>query len=247
MKKLFPKMNEHIGGGYIFCIFAVWVVAFLLVPAWLPLLAGGFQNNFSALSWFETVLTAVLGIVMLLVMKEYLKDAFLYVQIGAKGIFSTAAIALALMVAWVLMARELLAILWIDPASMFYILPITPTNVLLPPGVVVENNHIVGLLSMTLLAPFGVCGMLYVSGFAPVCTRSSWLGYLTMAGLALFIAIADSFWYWAQGLAYLAFFVRLPVHMFACWSYQKTDNVWTPIFALAGFNLLTSLVNILLA
>ena len=245
MKKLFPKMNEHIGGGYIFCIFAVWVVAFLVIPAWLPLLAGGLHDDPAALSWFETVLTAVLGIAMLLVMKEYLKDAFMYVQIGAKEIFSTAAIALGLMVAWIFVIWELLPFLWISPVNIFYVLPISPTNVLLTPGDVVANNHIFGLLSMTLLAPFGVCGMLYASGFAPVCTRSSWLGYLTMAGLALLIAVADAFWYWGS-MAYLAFFIRLPVHLFACWSYQKTDNVWTPIFALAVFNLLASLVSILL-
>lgn len=39
----------------------------------------------------------------------------------------------------------------------------------------------------------------------------------------------------------------LPLFLiFACWSYQKTDNVWTPILSLALVNLVCSLAAMLL-
>ena len=38
------------------------------------------------------------------------------------------------------------------------------------------------------------------------------------------------------------YLVQLPVHLLACWAYQKTDNVWTPLFTLAATNLLASIV-----
>jgi membrane protease YdiL (CAAX protease family) len=38
----------------------------------------------------------------------------------------------------------------------------------------------------------------------------------------------------------------LPIHLLACWSYQKTDNVWTPLISLALINLLASVAQIFL-
>lgn len=36
------------------------------------------------------------------------------------------------------------------------------------------------------------------------------------------------------------YLVQLPIHLLMCWSYQKTDNVWTPLISLAVVNLLAS-------
>ncbi len=241
MKKLFPQMMDCLSGGYIFCIFATWIVIFLVIPAWLPLIGQGFLEDTTALAWMETVFLALVGIVMLLVMKDHLSDAFLGLQINCKSILKTSVIALALMAGWYVVSAELLELLRIDIMLLVDVYPISPTNILMLPGSVVDSNPVFGLLCMTLLVPFGVCGMFYASSFAPVCTRNTWAGYLVMAGVVLVAALFDGFWYWGYDLALVTFMIRLPMHLVACWSYQKTDNVWAPIFALAGFNLLTSI------
>ena len=219
----------------------MWVVIFLVIPAWLPLIGAGLWENKTALAWIEVAFLALISIVMLLVMKEHLSDAFLGLQIDCKKILKTSAIALVLMAAWYVISAEVLELLNIDIMLLVDVYPIAPTNILMLPGSVVDSSPVFGLLCMTLLVPFGVCGMFYASAFAPVCIRNTWAGYLVMAGVALVAAFIDGFWYWGYSLALITFMLRLPMHLFACWSYQKTDNVWAPIFALAGFNLLTSI------
>ena len=245
MKKHFPPMMDCLGGGHIFCIFATWVVIFLLVPVWLPLISEGLQENQTIMAWFETVFIALIGIVMLLVMKEHLSDGFLGVQINGKQILKTAGIAAGLMAAWVAISAELLMLLKLNPGIVFAVFPVAPTNVLQIPGMIVSANPIFGLLIMTLLVPFGVCGMFYASTFAPICTRNTWLAYLIVSVVILLAALIDAFWYWGMDSAMITYVIRLPVHLFACWSYQKTDNVWTPIFALAAFNLLMSVMAVI--
>ena len=42
------------------------------------------------------------------------------------------------------------------------------------------------------------------------------------------------------------YLLSLPIHLLACWSYQKTDNAWTPMVSLGIANLLISVAQILL-
>lgn len=244
MKKLFPQMMDCMSGGHIFCAFAMWILIFIVIPAWLPLIGEGFLQDETALSWMETIFCALTGGAMLLIMKEHLSDAFLGLQINTKKILKTSAITLALMAAWFIICADLMNLMGMDPMFLVELLPLSPTNILMLPGAIVNANPVFGLLCMTLLVPFGVCGMFYAAAFAPVCTRNTWAGYLVMAGVVLVAALFDGFWYWGTELALVAYMIRLPLHLVACWSYQKTDNVWTPIFALIGFNLLTSIAAI---
>ena len=54
--------------------------------------------------------------------------------------------------------------------------------------------------------------------------------------------VRDILWRGEAALVLSGYLVNLPIHLLACWSYQKTDNVWTPIFSLAATNLLLSIV-----
>jgi len=67
-----------------------------------------------------------------------------------------------------------------------------------------------------------------------------------MSVLVLIASFFDIYWQLGIVGALIVYIIRLPVHLFARWTYQKTDNIWTPMFALVGFNLLTSLATILL-
>ena len=244
MKKQFPQMTNALESSHILCVFALWAVVFLAIPGWLPMIAGGFLENDAAIAWLETGFCALMGIAMLLIMKAHLTDMFQDMRDDWKPIAKASGIALVIMAAWYVISAELLEWMQIDIMFLVEALPISPTNLLMLPGAVVYANPVVGLLCMTLLVPFGVCGMFYASAFAPVCTRSKWAGYPVVAGAVLLAALLDSYWYWETDMAMLTLMVRLPMHLAACWSYQKTDNTWAPVFALAAFNLLTSVASI---
>jgi len=246
MRKQFPQMTNALGGSHILCIFALWAVAFLAVPAWLPMIGAGFFESDASIAWLEVIFCALLGLAMLLVMKAHLSDAFQELQSGWKPIAKASAIALVLMAAWYVLSAEVLKWMQIDIMFLVEAFPIAPTNLLMLPGAIVDANPVAGMLCLTLLVPFGVCGMFYASVFAPVCTRSKWAGYPVVAGAVLLAALLDGYWYWGTNLAMLTLMLRLPMHLAACWAYQKTDNVWSPIFALIGFNLLTSVASIVM-
>jgi len=111
-----------------------------------------------------------------------------------------------------------------------------------------HHNHqpIRGTLSLTLLAPFCICCLFYAPSFSPLCASRPWAAYLVMSVLVLIASFFDIYWQLGIVGALIVYIIRLPVHLFARWTYQKTDNIWTPMFALVGFNLLTSLATILL-
>jgi membrane protease YdiL (CAAX protease family) len=60
--------------------------------------------------------------------------------------------------------------------------------------------------------------------------------------MPLIPAIVDILWRGDAPFVLTGYLVHLPIHLLACWSYQKTDNVWTPILSLVTTNLLLSIV-----
>jgi len=164
-------------------------------------------------------------------------------QIGLKSILLTALIALALMLGWMLVVPDVLIALDIDPFISLDMFPVAPMAVMETSGFMVMNNPLFGTLCMTLLVPFSVCGMFYATGFAPACCRKPWLGYLCVTIVLLLPALFEIAWRGRSEYLIPEYLIRMPVHLVACWSYQKTDNIWTPIFALSAFNLGASLFN----
>ena len=118
MKKLFPQMMDCMSGGHIFCAFAMWVLIFIVIPAWLPLIGEGFLQDETALSWMETIFCALTGGAMLLIMKEHLSDAFLGLQINTKKILKTSAITLALMAAWFIICADLMNLMGMEAGTL---------------------------------------------------------------------------------------------------------------------------------
>jgi len=107
MGKLFPKMNEHLRKGLIFCIFIYFPFGFGLFPNLMPLVAYGLWENHQVVFWVELVYHVINILVLMGALKEYLIDSFLTVQIDTRLVLSTAAIACGLMMGWTLIARVL--------------------------------------------------------------------------------------------------------------------------------------------
>ena len=121
-------------------------------------------------------------------------------------------------------------------------LPIVETFVSNTPCLVIDLQPIFGTIALSVFAPISICVLFYCLGFAPVCYQKPWLAYLCIAVITMFPSVIDILWRGENGYMMTGYIVQLPVHLLACWSYQKTDNVWTPIVSLTVTNLLASIV-----
>lgn len=240
MKKHFPPMLSCLHKGYVFCIFVYWILGIVLLPMYMPFIGYGLWNDLEAISWVEIVYHAINAVVMILATKELLSDTFFEVRYNTREILKTVAVALGLMLAW-----ALICVLLFGLSLMIDIFPVAEFNVALTAGFLVENNPIFGTVCMALLVPFGICGLFYASGFGPVGYKNTKLAYPVVAVLLLLPHVFDILWRGQTFDVIFTYVLQLPVHLFACWSYQKTDCVWTPIFALSAFNLLASIVSVL--
>ena len=126
--------------------------------------------------------------------------------------------------------------------DMLECLPIVEMSVSHTPLFTVKLQPIFGTVAMSFFAPISICALFYCSGFATICYHKPWLAYLCVAVITLIPPIIDILWRGDAAFVLGAYLVQLPVHLLACWSYQKTDNVWTPLLSLVITNLLASIV-----
>ena len=241
MKRLFPEMTNCLNGGFIFCILAYWVLAFVLFPFLLPVLAYGSWDDMRIVPWFEFAYHLINGLVLAQILKEALSDGILEIQIVKKNFFGTVFAAFGAMILYVLAVAQPLCY-FLDIPYLVDVFPISEMGIAVTPGLMVMHIPVPAILCLSLATPFALAGMFYATGFAPVCCRIKWLGYLTVAVLLLLPAGFDILWRGDAHFVLLEYALQLPVHLIACWSYQKTDNIWTPIGSLALFNLATSLL-----
>lgn len=236
MKRFFPIMNDEPEKGMHFALLAYWVFAFEVVPSWMPLIADGFWNPGAVLTWFEIAYHVLNAVVVVIMLRSYFVDSFLNVQLETKRFIKIVALSALLMLA---LAIELY---FQFGGRMVNVYPINEKNVSLTSGYLVELQPVFGTICSSLITPVSVVGLFYVSGFAPLCRRSRWLGYVVVTVLLALPCILDILWRGQSYLTIPAFVLQLPMHWIACWTYQNTDTVWAPIATLAIFNLGTSLL-----
>jgi hypothetical protein len=106
----------------------------------------------------------------------------------------------------------------------------------------VQLQPVFGAIVLSVFTPISICALYYCFAFAPICYHKPWLAYLCVAVVTLIPPIIDILWRGEAAFVLSGYLVGLPIHLLACWSYQKTDNVWTPILSLVITNLLASIV-----
>lgn len=107
--------------------------------------------------------------------------------------------------------------------------------VLLPEGVLLAILCIVFLVPVTIgCLYYGVC-------FAPLWERKPWMGYVGVAVVSLLPQIYLYSGY-AGNLGLGCWLVKLPIHLYACRLYLRTNTVWCPIIFLAVLNALSILL-----
>lgn len=240
MKRIFPEMNDRPERWLPAAALGFWLFAFWFDPFWLPFVGDGFWEDPKTAAWLDFAYHLINAVVMALIFRAYAVDSFLNVQLDTKKFFKTVGLASLVSVGLVFE----LYFLPLDFVVDAY--PISEmSGVALTPGLMVGAQPLFGTLCHVVLTPIAVTGLFYVPVFAPMCCRKTWLGYLAVI-IALAIPTAfNILWRGQADLVIPIFLLNLPIHLIACWSYQKADTVWAPIATLSVFNLVTSVISML--
>lgn len=240
MKRIFPEMNDRPERWLPAAALGFWLFAFWFDPFWLPFVGDGFWEDPKTAAWLDFAYHLINAVVVALIFRAYAVDSFLNVQLDTKKFFKTVGLASLVSVGLVFE----LYFLPLDFVADSY--PISEmSGVALTPGLMASAQPLFGTLCHVVLTPIAVTGLFYVPVFAPMCCRKTWLGYLAVI-IALAIPTAfNILWRGQADLVIPMFLLNLPIHLIACWSYQKADTVWAPIATLSVFNLVTSVISML--
>ena len=244
MNKLFPSMFSKPEPSQIISLIPCWVWVFVLVPMFMPFVAEGLWEQWASSVWFEIVYHAINGVVVLFLIGTYLKDEWYAVSADVGFYLKHVALAVGLILGTELLMLGLLygligPYVWVILEAF----PVVELAVVHTPASTLMYEPVVGTIVMTVFSPICMCGLFYCLCFSPICYRRPWLAYLSIPVITFLPALVDMLWRWeSAGLTLGAYLAGLPVHLLACWIYQKTDNVWTPLATVAATNLLLSLV-----
>lgn len=242
MKEQFPDMLDcpdtpKIIVSVLYCVLAFFSLPFIM----LLLMQGSFGDN-AVSSGIEIAYHVINFFAAVWIYREYLVDSFLNVQINVKGFLKTVGTCVTIMVmlAWVLAGL----FMRIGGEYMYAVvqgmLPLAEVDLFMFSSYLVTVSPVFGTLCLAVLAPFTISCLLYSTAFAPVCCKRPWLAYIVVALLIAFPRICNGMTYWNPTEELVLYLVQLPMHLLACWSYQKTDTVWAPIAVLSAVNLVSS-------
>jgi hypothetical protein len=246
MDKLFPSMCSRPEKIKIFSLIPFWLLIFIFIPIYMPYLGMGLWEDAEMSSWLEIGYHAVNALAMFLLMGSYLKDEWFMVTTDVSHYLKHIGLTLGLMLA----AEAVLLGLWylvgFEIGIVLECLPVVEMFVSQTPLFLLTTQPIFGTIAFTVFTPITVCSLFYCLGFAPVCYKKPWLAYLCIGVITFFPVIVNILWRDENYFSVAGYIAYLPIHLLACWSYQKTDNVCTPILSLAITNLLVSVVQIIL-
>ena len=235
-------MNSKPEKGQFLALIPAWIWIFVLVPMFIPILGLGVWEQVETTIWMEIVYHIANGILMLLLMYSYLKEDWFMVTTDFGYYLKHIALTVGLIAGteWTLL--NTFSFFGFNPTIMLEFLPLVEMSVCQTPLLLIDIKPILGAITVSVFAPISVCALFYCLGFSPVCTKKTWPAYLCIAAVTLIPTIIDILWRGQAALFLSGYLVRLPIHLLACWSYQKTDNVWTPLVSLAIVNLLASVL-----
>ena len=241
MKKLFPPMTSKPEIIQIFAIIPCWLWVFVLFPMFLPFVGEGIWEQHEISVWLEIVYHVANGILLLLVISGYLKEDWFMVSTDVRYYLKHVALTAGLILGAELLLLGTLFLCGFNITYMLESLPMAEMSVSHTPLFLIDLQPIFGTIALSVFAPISICALFYCLGFAPICYKKPWLAYLCVAVITLIPSIIDILWRGEAAFVLSGYLVQLPIHLLACWSYQKTDNVWTPMISLVITNLLLSI------
>lgn len=242
MNKIFPSMCSKPEKIQILATIPCWFWVFVLFPMFMPFIGLGIWAQKIISVWLEIVYHVANGILMLWLMFSYLKEEWFMVTTNFRFYLKHIALTVGLVAGAELVLLGTLHLSDFDLTNMLNCLPVVEMSVSHTPLLLVTLEPILGAITLSVFAPISICALFYCFGFAPVCYKKPWLAYLCIVVITLIPPIINILWRGEADLVLSGYLVQLPIHLLICWSYQKTDNVWTPLVSLATVNLLTSIV-----
>ena len=226
----------------IFAIIPCWVWVFVLFPMFLPFVGLGIWEQSEISIWLDIVYHAANGFLLLMVIGNYLKEEWFMVTTDARFYFKHVMLTVGLIMVAELALLGVLYLCGLNIFDALECLPIIEMPVSHTPLATIAFQPIIGTVVLSLFSSISIFGLFYCLGFAPVCYKKPWLAYLCIAVITMIPPLVDILWRDDDTWAVFRYLTSLPVHLLACWSYQKTDNPWTPLLSLATANLLISVL-----
>ena len=240
MNKIFPSMYTKPEKIQIFSMIPCWIWVFILFPMFMPFLGLGIWEDPEIIVWLEIGYHVANGILMLFLMSSYLKEEWFMVTTDYRFYIKHVALTVGLIVVAELLLIDTLFIFGLDVRYMLECLPAVEMYVSQTPLFMIGIRPILGTITLSVFVPISICALFYCFAFAPICYHKAWLAYLSIVAVTLIPPIIDILWRGDAVFVLGGYLIQLPIHLLACWSYQKTNNVWTPVFSLAIVNLLAS-------
>ena len=225
----------------IFVLIPCWILVFVLVPIYMPILGLGLWEQYETSVWLEIGYHVVNGLLMLFIISGYLKEDWFMVSTDLRYYLKHIALTVGLVVVTEVVLLGTLSLFGFDIINMLECLPMVEMFVSHTPLFLIKLEPIIGAIALSVFVPLSICALFYCLGFAPICYIKPWPAYLCVAIITLIPPIINILWRGGAELVLSGYLIQLPIHLLLCWSYQKTDNVWTPLISLAVINLLASI------
>ena len=249
MNKIFPPMLSKPEKIQIFALIPGWIWVFVLFPMFMPFVGLGIWEEVEISVWLEIIYHVANGVLMFFLFLGYLKEEWFMLTTDFRYYLKHIALTVGLiMLAEFVLLRGvfLFDFLGFETTNLLECLPAVEMSLSLTPLYLIMLQPLLGTIIVSVFVPISICALFYCFGFAPICCKKPWVAYLCIAILTLIPHIINILWRGQVGLELSTYFIRLPLHLLMCWSYQKTDNVFTPLISLSIVNLLTSVVLITL-
>jgi hypothetical protein len=238
--KIFPQMLSTPEKITIFSLIPCWLWIFVLFPMFMPFVGLGIWEETELGAWLDIFYHVSNGILVLFIIGSYLKDEWFMVKTDVRHYLKHVGVTVGIIFVADFLLLACMNFLGFDIAYIMESLPVTEMPLSQSSILLVSTKPIFGTIALSLFSPIAICGLFYCLGFAPICNNKPWLAYLCIAGITMIPPIINILWRGDIVFSLCGYIICLPIHLMACWSYQKTDNVWTPLISLVITNLLTS-------
>lgn len=240
--KIFPPMESMPEKGQIIALIPCWIWVFVLFPMFMPILGLGLWDQSEMSVWLDIGYHTANGVVLLLLIRSYLQEEWFMVSVDWRYYLKHVALTVGLILGTEFVWMSTLFFYWVNIDYMLESLPVVGMFVSHSPFLVADLEPLFGTISLSVFAPISVCALFYYGCFAPICGKKPWLAYLSVAIITLIPPVINILWRGDAAFVLCGYLAHLPVHLLACWSYQKTNNAWTPLISLAIVNFLISIV-----
>lgn len=239
MSKLFPPMYDTPETSQSIAGLSCGLFSFFLLPFTLTLFFFDW-NPHQVYMGLEYLYQGINFGLMFYVFRTYLRDSWLNVSIAPRNILgvSLGAAAVIFGICAFYVGAGYFGLIPQANVIVLGAMPMTGFELMMLPGDLVILGGIPAMVFLTVLGPVITACMFYSSAFAPLCGSGKRFGaYAALAILLAVPRIITSFAIWGGWKELPLYLTQLPIHLIACWTYQKTDTIWTPIFTLAIANL----------